>query len=600
MRAGCVIDIPRAIQVKRAVVNVRAKDNACFAWAVVAALYPSATHADRTVHYPDYTTVLDVGGIEFPMTLDQIGRFERGNDISINLFAEDDDNRRGVIVPLRLTDRKRDRHVNLLYVPDSHVEQPGHFAWIRDLSRLVSAQCSRKQHRKYICDRCLHYFPTEKRLAAHIIDCESINDCAIVLPSEDDKLLAFRNYKRKERTPFVVYADLEYTLEKNEQAKDAAAAGAYQRHRAFSVGNTTFGHSDEIRIPMQQQDLYTLPCESYLYIEGTFSVDGAAAEGDVQAAPDYQTHLVNNCAAFLFNELRYELNGVEIDRSRNVGVTNTLKNYVFLTHARSNILLSAGWSLTGTSGRRLQTRGDQRMGFCEDYRRVVINARHELVLIRARNDNNCIVLSGDRHGARIDLHKVQWRMPHVYLNEINKLRLLRTLESGRFLSMAFHSWDLYEFPLLQSTTAHSWAVKAATQLEKPRKDASLFDACDLSNVKLFLNSTFYPYDNMHLDFAKNRYALLYDMYARFRRAYYALDRNDDGAVLTMNKFLHCGPFVVLDCSRQNETVKSATVDVGIEFDCRRNVPPETTAYCLILHDRVVEYIPLTSVVRRVV
>ncbi|RLU24049.1 hypothetical protein DMN91_004258 [Ooceraea biroi] len=206
-------------------------------------------------------------------------------------------------------------------------------------------------------------------------------------------------------------------------------------------------------------------------------------------------------------------------------------------------------------------------------------------------------------------------MPRVYLNEINKLRLLRTLESGRFLSMAFHSWDLYEFPLLQSTTAHTWAVKAATQLEKLRyvifalqtgrrnvatKDVSLFDEYDLSNVKLFLNSEFYPYDNMHLDFTKNRYAVLYDMYARIRRAYYALDRDDDGAMLMMNKFLYCGPLVVIDCSRQNKAVKSATVDVRIEFNCRRNVPPETTASCLILHDRVVEYNPLTSVVRRVV
>ncbi|RLU18402.1 hypothetical protein DMN91_008759 [Ooceraea biroi] len=259
-----------------------------------------------------------------------------------------------------------------------------------------------------------------------------------------------------------------------------------------------------------EQDLYTLPCESYLYIEGTFSVDGAAAEGDAQAAFVDRAHLVNNCVAFLFDELRYEFNGVEIDRSRNVGVTSTLKNHVSLTHARSNILLSAGWSLTGTFGPgdfNLCVPLGMLLGFCEDYRRVVINAWHELVLIRTLNDSNCVVLSGDRHGVWIDLHKVQWSMPHVYLNEINKLRLLRTLESGRFLSMAFHSWDLYEFPLLQSTTAHSWAVKAATQLEKPRyvifalqtgrrnaatRDASLFDACDLSNVKLFLNSTFYP------------------------------------------------------------------------------------------------------------
>ncbi|RLU18821.1 hypothetical protein DMN91_009178 [Ooceraea biroi] len=393
-----------------------------------------------------------------------------------------------------------------------------------------------------------------------------------------------------------------------------------ETHTYNPYANTSFRYSDEIRIPIQQQDLYTLPCESYLYIKGMFSIVGTSAGegGDLVAHKD-QARLVNNCAAFLFDEIRYELNGVEIDRSRNVGVTSTLKNYASLTHVHANILQNAEWSVVNnTSGPgdfNLCVPLGMLLGFCEDYRRVVINARQELVLIRARNDNNCVVQSSDRHEPKIDLHKVQWRMPHVYLNEINNLRLLRTLENGRFLSMAFHSWDLYEFPLLQSTTTHTWVIKAATQLEKPRyvifalqtgrrnvvtKDASLFDECDLSNVKLFLNSEFYPYDDMHLDFTKNRYAVLYDMYTRFRRAYYALDRDDDGAMLTMSKLLHCGPLVVIDCSRQNEAVKSATVDVRIEFDCRRNVPPETTASCLIPHDRVVEYNPLTSVVRRVI
>ncbi|XP_018365194.1 PREDICTED: matrix metalloproteinase-24-like [Trachymyrmex cornetzi] len=59
-------------------------------------------------------------------------------------------------------------------------------------------------------------------------------------------------------------------------------------------------------------------------------------------------------------------------------------------------------------------------------------------------------------------------MPHVVLNDVNKLSLLRTLEGGRYLSVCFRSWDLYEFPLLQSTTKHSWAVKTTSQLEKPR------------------------------------------------------------------------------------------------------------------------------------
>ena len=46
--------------------------------------------------------------------------------------------------------------------------------------------------------------------------------------------------------------------------------------------------------------------------------------------------------------------------------------------------------------------------------------------------------------------------------------MMCALVSGRYLSMAFRSWDLYEFLLLQSTIKHSWAIKTATQLEKPR------------------------------------------------------------------------------------------------------------------------------------
>ena len=48
-----------------------------------------------------------------------------------------------------------------------------------------------------------------------------------------------------------------------------------------------------------------------------------------------------------------------------------------------------------------------------------------------------------------------------------------------------------------------------------------------------------------------------------------------------------GPFAVIDCSRQNKWVKSATVDVHIEFDCEENVSASTTVYYLIIYDRVV-------------
>ncbi|KYN11002.1 hypothetical protein ALC57_16854 [Trachymyrmex cornetzi] len=64
--------------------------------------------------------------------------------------------------------------------------------------------------------RCLHYFSTSAKLETYNEDCEKINDCAIRLPSEDDKWLSFRNHCRKERVPFVIYADLECALEKTD------------------------------------------------------------------------------------------------------------------------------------------------------------------------------------------------------------------------------------------------------------------------------------------------------------------------------------------------------------------------------------------------
>jgi hypothetical protein len=45
-----------------------------------------------------------------------------------------------------------------------------------------------------------------------------------------------------------------------------------ETHTYNPYANTTFGYNDEIRIPIQQQDLYTLPCESFLYVEGKFSL----------------------------------------------------------------------------------------------------------------------------------------------------------------------------------------------------------------------------------------------------------------------------------------------------------------------------------------
>ncbi|XP_014477388.1 PREDICTED: uncharacterized protein LOC106745900, partial [Dinoponera quadriceps] len=157
-----------------------------------------------------------------------------------------------------------------------------------------------------------------------------------------------------------------------------------ESHTYNPYDNTTLGYSDEIRIPMQQQDLYTLPCVSYLYAEGKIIAQATAENVAVT--------LENNCVAFMFDEIRYELDGVEIDHNRNVRITSTVKNYVSLSSYKIVGMKNAAWDTINAHS----TDGyfnfcvpfSMLLGFCEDCRRIVINARHELILIRSRSDNN--------------------------------------------------------------------------------------------------------------------------------------------------------------------------------------------------------------------
>ncbi|XP_076665017.1 uncharacterized protein LOC143367266 [Andrena cerasifolii] len=238
LRAGCHFKLPREILMKKATISVRSEDNACFARAVVAALHPAERNPHRPSSYPHYTLVLNLQDIEFPMSLEQLGKFERQNGISVNVYTFGME-KGSTVFPLRLTSQKRDRHVNLLYTPNHEHGDVGHFVLIKDLSRLVSMQLSRHREKKFICDRCMHYFGSAEKLEAHSLDCGQMNDCAILLPSVGNNLLKFSNHCMKERLPFMVYADLECIIEKTEDnhrmGEMDSKLRAYQHHKVHSI-----------------------------------------------------------------------------------------------------------------------------------------------------------------------------------------------------------------------------------------------------------------------------------------------------------------------------------------------------------------------------
>ncbi|VEN46542.1 unnamed protein product [Callosobruchus maculatus] len=243
MRGSSYIDLPSHIKNKKACVNVKNDDQACFAWAVVSALYPADKHSDRTSMYPSYTSILNLKGIQFPMTIHQIKNFENQNDISINIYTLKLNMCKYTVVPFRLTKKVRDKHVNLLMIHNQYYDEyknsfegesdkpfRTHYVWIKDLSRLVSSQLSMNRHKKHFCNRCFHYFYSHRKLCTHMDDCMKTDICIPQLPSESEKVLRFKNFKNKCKAPFVIYADMEAILVPTKDMKE------YQKHIPCSVG----------------------------------------------------------------------------------------------------------------------------------------------------------------------------------------------------------------------------------------------------------------------------------------------------------------------------------------------------------------------------
>lgn len=95
---------------------------------------------------------------------------------------------------------------------------------------------------------------------------------------------------------------------------------------------TTFNRNDEIRIPINQQDLYVLPSASTLYLEGVVNVLKKDLKEKVPSI-----HFTNNPLLYLFQDIRYELNGVEIDKIKNAGITTTIKSLISMNENESKV-----------------------------------------------------------------------------------------------------------------------------------------------------------------------------------------------------------------------------------------------------------------------
>ncbi|CAH1994276.1 unnamed protein product [Acanthoscelides obtectus] len=228
------------------------------------------------------------------------------------------------------------------------------------------------------------------------------------------------------------------------------------------------------------------------------------------------------------------------------------------------------------------------MGFAKDYKKGVLNIKHELLLVIARSFKNCYVGECD---AELTISKIEWQVQHIVPEDRYKVKLLQRLNkhvSSR-IKVAFRSWDLYELPSLRSTSSDVWAIRTTSKLESPLfviigfQDSTV-EENHWMDITKFINA---DVNLISLKLEKRLNTAAYYAFENFQRTYY--NRNFPESIIYIKEF-NDNPLFVIDCSHQPDHLQLSTVDISLEFETRKSAFPfHTKVYALVIHDLCISY-----------
>ena len=203
-KGSSYISLPGWISNKKAIVNIKNKDEKCFLWCILRYIHPRDRDQERIKDLKKYEFSLNAKGINFPMKLKDITKFEKLNPElpGINVFSYDN----MILYPLRIADRDCKNTIDLFLIEE---DGNSHYTLIKDFHRLIKSQKTKSKNGKiFICKKCFTHFTKEELLEKHIKYCSNNETVCEKMP-EPNTMLYFKNYYKQLPIPFVVYADFE-------------------------------------------------------------------------------------------------------------------------------------------------------------------------------------------------------------------------------------------------------------------------------------------------------------------------------------------------------------------------------------------------------
>ena len=216
------IQLPDWIKNKNCCINIQNEDDKCFQYSVLCGLYQEEIkdHLERVSKYTQYMNKIKISDLSNTVSLCNINKFEKLNEITINVFGVG----KSEIFIYYKSKTNYNKTVDLLLLEE---EEKTHYVLIKNFSRLMNT----KTVQKFWCKNCLHGFYNEQGLINHSELCDKLGTGNISLPKIGENILSFKNYNRKFETQFVIYADFECYLKPVYGPQKLNESMIYQQHQ---------------------------------------------------------------------------------------------------------------------------------------------------------------------------------------------------------------------------------------------------------------------------------------------------------------------------------------------------------------------------------
>ena len=413
-------------------------------------------------------------------------------------------------------------------------------------------------------------------------------------------------------------------LKTNENYTVDDSIKSYETYAFQPISGTQLNSAGQIIIRVENQDAFFHPRNSWLQVEGKLV---KSADGSVYGADD-KVALTNNGVMYLFDNIKYELNGQEIESVYHPGQASTILGLTKYSYDFNHCTgLNQCWIVdtddntndtnTGFKSRREyiikkpNPKGNFRFaidlehifGFCEDYDKVLYGFTHTLTIVRTSSDNNAIYRAAAVGAGKVVIEKISWMLPRVEPSDEEKYKLYKTIENKETLSVGYRMRQCINVAVPKTPT-FTWRLGVRAAPEKPRyivigfqtakhndqaKNAALFDHCNVNNMYILLNNTRYPAIDLNTDFAKYHFDNVYRNLVEFRQKYYGLDHLVSNATVDPFGYKDLFPLFVFDVSKQSERLKLGVVDITVEMMFGGNVEDNTFVYALMISDRKLKF-----------